>query len=40
MLQEILVDGLVAIASGEHPRLIESRLLGYISDQQPAGAGS
>ena len=38
--QEILVDGLVAIASGEHPRLIENRLLGYISDQPPGGAGS
>ncbi len=29
MMQEILVDGFVAIANGEHPRLIESRLNGY-----------
>jgi chemotaxis protein MotA len=29
VLQEILVDGFVAIAQGEHPRLIESRLNGY-----------
>jgi chemotaxis protein MotA len=39
LLQEILVDGLVAIANGEHPRLIENCLLGYISDQQPGGMG-
>ena len=29
VMQEILVDGFVAIAQGEHPRLIESRLNGY-----------
>ena len=29
VLQEVLVDGFVAIANGEHPRLIESRLSGY-----------
>jgi chemotaxis protein MotA len=29
VLQETLVDGFVAIAQGEHPRLIESRLNGY-----------
>lgn len=29
VMQEILVDGFVAIAHGEHPRLIESRLNGY-----------
>lgn len=39
LLQEILVDGLVAIANGEHPRMIENRLLGYIGDQQPGGTG-
>ena len=39
LLQEIMVDGLVAIANGEHPRLIESRLLGYISDQQSGSMG-
>jgi chemotaxis protein MotA len=39
LLQEILVDGLVAIANGEHPRLIENCLLGYVSDQQPGGMG-
>ncbi|MES1983255.1 MAG: flagellar motor protein [Pseudomonadota bacterium] len=30
MMREILVDGLVAIANGEHPRFIESKLQGYI----------
>ena len=30
VMREILVDGLVAIASGENPRLIASRLQGYI----------
>lgn len=39
LLQEILIDGLVAIANGEHPRLIESRLLGYVSDHQSGGTG-
>jgi chemotaxis protein MotA len=29
VLQEILVDGFVAIANGENPRLIENRLEGY-----------
>ena len=29
MMQEILVDGFVAIANGENPRLIENRLRGY-----------
>jgi len=29
VMQEILLDGFVAIAQGEHPRLIESRLNGY-----------
>lgn len=28
-MQEILVDGFVAIANGENPRLIENRLKGY-----------
>jgi chemotaxis protein MotA len=31
VMREILVDGLVAIASGENPRYIESKLQGYIS---------
>ena len=39
LMQEILVDGLVAIASGEHPSIIENRLLGYISEQRHGGAG-
>lgn len=39
MVQEILVDGLVAIANGDHPRLIEGRLMGYITDQQAVGLG-
>ena len=29
VMQEILVDGFVAIANGENPRLIENRLKGY-----------
>jgi len=37
--REILVDGLVSIASGENPRMIENRLLGYVADQEPGGAG-
>ncbi|HEY8100855.1 MAG TPA: flagellar motor protein [Burkholderiaceae bacterium] len=28
-LREMYVDGLVAIASGEHPRIVESRMRGY-----------
>jgi len=31
VMREILVDGLMAIASGENPRYIESKLQGYIS---------
>lgn len=30
VMREILVDGLVAIASGDNPRLIENKLRGYI----------
>mgnify|MGYP001455811090 CR=1 FL=1 len=30
MLREMLVDGLVGIANGDNPRLIESRLRGYV----------
>ncbi len=30
VMREMLVDGLVAIAKGENPRLIENRLSGYI----------
>jgi len=30
VVREMLVDGLVAIADGENPRLIESRLKGYV----------
>jgi len=37
--REILVDGLVSIAGGENPRMIEVRLLGYVADQEPGGAG-
>ena len=39
LVREILVDGLVSIASGENPRMIENRLLGYVSDQEPGAAG-
>ena len=31
VMREILVDGLIAIASGENPRYIENKLQGYIS---------
>jgi chemotaxis protein MotA len=31
LMREILVDGLAAIANGEHPRFIENKLQGYIS---------
>lgn len=30
-LREMLVDGLVGIANGDNPRIIESRLQGYVS---------
>jgi chemotaxis protein MotA len=39
LVREILVDGLVAIANGENPRIIENRLLGYVSDQGPDAGG-
>jgi chemotaxis protein MotA len=39
LVREILVDGLVSIASGEHPRMIENRLLGYVTDQGPGAGG-
>jgi chemotaxis protein MotA len=35
LVREILVDGLISIASGENPRMIENRLLGYVTDQEP-----
>jgi len=31
VMREIMVDGLAAIASGEHPRYIENKLQGYVS---------
>jgi len=31
VMHEILVDGLVGIASGDNPRLIENKLQGYLS---------
>jgi chemotaxis protein MotA len=30
-LQDLIVDGLVAIAEGENPRMIEGRLQGYFA---------
>ncbi len=39
LAREILVDGLVSIASGENPRMIENRLLGYVTDQVPRTGG-
>jgi chemotaxis protein MotA len=32
VMREALVDGLVAIANGENPREIESRLMSYFVD--------
>ncbi|MEW9897473.1 flagellar motor protein [Chitinivorax sp. PXF-14] len=29
-LKEMLIDGLIAIANGENPRLIETKLIGYV----------
>ena len=31
ILREILVDGLVGIANGDNPRIIESRMRGYLA---------
>jgi chemotaxis protein MotA len=39
LAREMLVDGLVSIANGENPRMIENRLLGYIADQGPGAVG-
>ena len=39
LLREIMVDGLVSIASGESPRTLESRLLGYVTIQRPDAGG-
>jgi len=39
LVREIMVDGLVSIASGENPRMIENRLLGYVTDQGPGAGG-
>jgi chemotaxis protein MotA len=36
--REIIIDGLVAIATGENPRMLEARLLGYVTlEQRPDG---
>ena len=37
LAREMVIDGLVSIANGENPRMIENRLLGYVSDLAPAG---
>jgi len=39
LLREMLVDGLVSIASGENPRMIEDRLQGYVADPGPEAGG-
>jgi chemotaxis protein MotA len=39
LLREIMVDGLVSIASGESPRTLENRLLGYVTTQRPDAGG-
>lgn len=35
LVREMLVDGLVSIANGENPRMIENRLQGYVAEQRP-----
>ena len=39
LIREIVVDGLISIANGENPRMIENRLLGYVTDQAPGAVG-
>jgi len=39
LLHEILLEGLVSIANGEHTRMIEIRLLGYVADQRFDASG-
>jgi len=39
LLREIMADGLVSIATGESPRTLESRLLGYVTIQRPDASG-
>jgi chemotaxis protein MotA len=39
LLREIMVDGLISIASGEGTRMIDSRLLGYVTHQRPDAGG-
>ena len=40
LAREILVDGLASIADGENPRVIENRLLGYVSGEDSGIAGA
>jgi len=37
LVREMLVDGLVSIASGENPRTMESRLQGYVAEHGAGG---
>jgi chemotaxis protein MotA len=37
LVREIMVDGLVSIACGENPRMIENRLLGYVAGPVSGG---
>ena len=39
-LMEMQVEGLVAIGSGENPRILENRLQGFLDPTQPAPAAS
>jgi chemotaxis protein MotA len=39
LLREIMVEGLISIAGGEGTRLIDSRLLGYVTKQRPDAGG-
>jgi chemotaxis protein MotA len=39
LVREMVVDGLISIANGENPRMIENRLLGYVTEQTPGAVG-
>lgn len=39
LVREMVVDGLISIANGENPHMIENRLLGYVTEQTPGAVG-
>ncbi len=39
LLREIIVEGLISISMGESTRMIDNRLLGYVTRQRPDGGG-